>query len=762
MIQNNTPSILLSFKYRLEHNTLISLLFFILLLNITLTPLQAGTRITGIITNEEGSPISDVNIKLHPTSYGTTSDSDGFFYLPRVANGNYTIKLNHIAYEQQEFDVKSYTTDKIKLKIKLHPIEYDLAPLVFTTEKIRSANKVVIDRRTIESANYSSAEEILANAGSIQISKTGNTTSKMSIRGSNSNQVSVMLDGITVNSRMDGSFDLNSIPAEAIERIDIYKGGDIELSSQAIGGIINIITKKDYILEDASASAKYSNKGYFSDRDNLKLSSFNNPGYSFTTNFQTGINKVFFTCTTQNHANQWSYINAAKADRYRYDENNPNGYIENSPRKHDNSYYKTINLLTTINGKYQNFGYNLLSNYTADSYGLPGWYDVPYHKANTNGENFKNRLNLKYEPDQLKEFSLDLYNDKNSKSVLIEEISPLYYTDSKDNYNNRGIKSKFNYTGSSLTFKTGAEYTYESVKSENIEGKEIRETSSGFITLDSKFWENDKKTFYLKAFGGARGDYISTQENIEDFYSGGLLSEMKISAFTFLPKIKFEQNYRLPTFSDLFWIDNMTSSGNPTLKPEYSETGEASLTISYSTIPVEITSSFEIYEKKMSNLIVWEKQSSGKYIPVNRRGGNIRGTATEFNLSLLDNMLNLKGIYSTLDTKSYTYKLGTDNKEIIYKPQNTFNGNIDFNYKKASVAFSSYYNGKMFLNERNTISIDPFWLFGTRISYEHNLNDKIKIKTFLNIENLADEQYQVVYGYPMPGRSVELGLKVNL
>ena len=68
----------------------------------------------------------------------------------------------------------------------------------------------------------------------------------------------------------------------------------------------------------------------------------------------------------------------------------------------------------------------------------------------------------------------------------------------------------------------------------------------------------------------------------------------------------------------------------------------------------------------------------------------------------------------------------------------------------------------MFLNERNTISIDPFWLFGTRISYEHSLNDKIKIKTFLNIENLADEQYQVVYGYPMPGRSVELGLKVNL
>jgi len=733
-----------------------------MLSTIFVSPLQAGARITGTVTDKEGQPLTDVNIRLIPSPYGTTTDTDGFFYLPRIANGFYKLQFNHIAYQPKEIEIKSYSTDKIKLNVKLSEIEYALEAAVFTVKGLEAANKTVIDRRVIEESNSSSIEGILQNRSSIHVTKTGNTASKISIRGSNTNQVAIMLDGVAVNSRMDGSFDLNSIPAEAVERIEIYKGGDIELSSQAIGGIINIVTRQDYKLKEASAAVKYSNRAYLSDRDQVKLSAFDNQSYAFTTNFQAGDNKVFFTCTSKNNNNQWSYINAAKADRYRYDNSNPNGYLPNTPRIHDNSTYRSINMLATINGNIEKVNYNFLTNFVTDNYGLPGWYDIPFHEAYTEGSDYKNRLNLQYKHPSKKEFTLTLYNDQSSRFTYINEISQLYYSDHTDKYANRGIKGKIDIPSSFMSLKSGFEYNFEGVTSANIDGDKTREISSAYATFEKKLLENKQQEHYLKAFGGARGDYISTQKNVEDFYSLGLLAQLKHQRFTILPKVKFEENYRLPTFSDLFWIDNMSSSGNPELKPEYSETKEASLTISYEGLLWDITSSFELYRKNMTNLIVWEKQSSGKYVPVNRRGGEINGTETMLKIGFISNIFQLKGTYSTLDSRSFTYKLGTDNKKIIYKPENSFNGSFSYDYQGLNIDISGYYNGKMFLNERNTIDIDPFWLFATNVSYQHKLNDRISIRTYINIENLADKQYQIVYGYPMPGRSIELGLKVNL
>lgn len=41
-----------------------------------------------------------------------------------------------------------------------------------------------------------------------------------------------MLDGVALNSAMDGSFDLSAIPTEIIDRVEVYKQGNAELSGQ--------------------------------------------------------------------------------------------------------------------------------------------------------------------------------------------------------------------------------------------------------------------------------------------------------------------------------------------------------------------------------------------------------------------------------------------------------------------------------------------------------------------------------------------------
>lgn len=74
------------------------------------------------------------------------------------------------------------------------------------------------------------------------------------IRGFRQREVALLVDGIPVYSPYDGQLDLSSLPVEAIERIEVVKGASSVLyGSNAMGGVVNIITKKsdgsrDYML----------------------------------------------------------------------------------------------------------------------------------------------------------------------------------------------------------------------------------------------------------------------------------------------------------------------------------------------------------------------------------------------------------------------------------------------------------------------------------------------------------------------------------
>src|SRR5262249_23647675 len=72
----------------------------------------------------------------------------------------------------------------------------------------------------------------------------GSTTSAR-IRGSNSSQVLVLIDGAIMNSPTTGSFDFANLTTDNIERIEILRGAQSMLwGSDAMGGVINITTKR--------------------------------------------------------------------------------------------------------------------------------------------------------------------------------------------------------------------------------------------------------------------------------------------------------------------------------------------------------------------------------------------------------------------------------------------------------------------------------------------------------------------------------------
>ena len=212
----------------------------------------------------------------------------------------------------------------------------------------------------------------------------------------------------------------------------------------------------------------------------------------------------------------------------------------------------------------------------------------------------------------------------------------------------------------------------------------------------------------------------------------------------------------------MFWADNLYSSGNPDLKPEFSSMYEGSLSLSFTGSMISTSIFFSYYTKELEDLIVWVQRSTGKYIPENLRGGEISGTESELSISLNNEMIKLSCSFNTLSTKQFTDNKATNNKEIIYKPDQTFSTRIEYNCNDFMIASNSRYNGQMFLNEVNSIDIDPFWLHGLEASYVRSISEHLSMKFYISSDNILDEQYQVIYGYPMPGRKVETGIKLKL
>ena len=127
----------------------------------------------------------------------------------------------------------------------------------------------VINRADIEKENVPFVIDLLRLQPDILVQQSGGpgTVATLLMRGSHSNQVLVMVDGIPFNNPSYGSIDLSSFMTSDVERIEIIKGPQSTLyGSEAMDGVVNIITRKgagepkaDFSIEGGSFSTLKAN-----------------------------------------------------------------------------------------------------------------------------------------------------------------------------------------------------------------------------------------------------------------------------------------------------------------------------------------------------------------------------------------------------------------------------------------------------------------------------------------------------------------------
>ncbi len=109
------------------------------------------------------------------------------------------------------------------------------------------SHSTVITQKDIQDSQAVDVPSLLKNLAGVEFSQTGGIgkQSGLFMRGANSNQVLVLIDGVRVNSATTGSTALDQIMLDQVERIEVVRGNVSSLyGSEAIGGVIQIFTKR--------------------------------------------------------------------------------------------------------------------------------------------------------------------------------------------------------------------------------------------------------------------------------------------------------------------------------------------------------------------------------------------------------------------------------------------------------------------------------------------------------------------------------------
>ncbi|HLE44185.1 MAG TPA: TonB-dependent receptor, partial [Methylomirabilota bacterium] len=133
------------------------------------------------------------------------------------------------------------------------PVTTRAEPVVVTATRVEEpleqigASVTVIPEEVIRAQEYRSVEEALRAVPGVEVQRSGSPgkVTTVRIRGAGPTQVQVLIDGVRVKSVTTGDFDFGDLSLDDVERIEVVRGPQSTLyGADAIGGVINIITKR--------------------------------------------------------------------------------------------------------------------------------------------------------------------------------------------------------------------------------------------------------------------------------------------------------------------------------------------------------------------------------------------------------------------------------------------------------------------------------------------------------------------------------------
>nr|MBA2563161.1 TonB-dependent receptor [Chitinophagaceae bacterium] len=200
-----------------------------------------------------GKPVESVSIKLSNISAGTITDTNGFFSIKNLAAGKYIIHISSVGYVRESRQLSVKKDENKEVNVELFSLQNNLDEVVVTgtlkeVKRIESPVPVEVYSPVFFRKNPTpNIFDALQNVNGVRPQLNCNVcnTGDIHINGLEGPYTMVLIDGMPIVSSLSTVYGLSGIPNSLVERIEIVKGPASSLyGSEAVGGLINIITKK--------------------------------------------------------------------------------------------------------------------------------------------------------------------------------------------------------------------------------------------------------------------------------------------------------------------------------------------------------------------------------------------------------------------------------------------------------------------------------------------------------------------------------------
>jgi vitamin B12 transporter len=576
-------------------------------------------------------------------------------------------------------------------------------------KKVSDIGKIVkvITKEEIAKAQGRTLPELLNTVVGLTIAGSGSNPSEVQavyLRGAAAGNTLILIDGISANdaSNISGEYNISAIAIDQIERIEVLKGASSTLyGSDAVAGVINIITKKGEGKLNANAIVTAGSYGTFKEaiglngnlnqtKINFNISNLSSNGFSTATGVgfdrddfkqqSAGFNlsrfitsKINISAGLQANRNQAGFDAGAFADGigYRYDKKA---------------------MLAHVNAKW-NLPKGDLS-FIASQNNVKNAFDYGGSLVNTNGY------------------------ITNLQTVFAYQLTDF------------------------IDITSGADYKATKTKQTDDYSAPFNSDNSITSIYTSLFLK--AATIFKMELGGRFNHHSQYGANFTYTFNPSVLLAKQIKYY-----VNISSAYHVPSLYQL-----NSEYGNLNLKPESSQSYETGFQASFFKDQITITSS--VFKRKIMDVIGF-----GLDAYINQNQQNDQGVELEIGLKPSQRLkLDLNYAYITGKIKANDSDIETYN--LLRRPKNSIGANLKYtinskwyvglNYKWNANRLDQYYDSN---SEEINVSLASY----SRVDAYLQFQPSKKITFFTDIKNISNTTYNDFVGYNAKGINFNAGLK---
>lgn len=763
---------------------------------------QKALLLSGVIRDTIGVPVPQAMVVIGGNAKGTYANNNGSYSF-EITPGKHTIQVSAVGFKSHETTIEIRSNTKKDFVLQELAVELKAVSVYGKTQsqQLRESNFTVnaIEIKHLASS-LNNLNTTLGRSSGIKIRGNGGVGADfdLSINGLSGNSIRYFIDGVPLSS-MGNGVSLANLPVNIVDRIEVYKGVvPADLGSDALGGAINIITKKEvrnYLdasygigsfgthKADFNAQYVHPKTGFFIQPSvgvNLSKNNYEMRGVEIWNSATSEFERVnlkrfhddYFFVLTQLKLGlsnkKWADLFSVSASRFSSDNDMQTGSVQSvvyGMAKQKNESYNISGQYQKKNFLFKNLSANLSLSHTWDNTMV---IDTVYRKYRWDGS-----------------YIVSSRNEITGRGKSIRHIErPLTIGRANFNYSfNPKHLLNINYLGNYLTNDRFDDFDTQFVPSKDHFNKHIIG-----VSYSQKFWQDKwSNTFFIK-------DYLSylkiEQQDLSwitgagevanssstNNWGGGVSSRFRFSKALSV-KGSFERSVRMPLARE-YLGNGTTVYPNFKLQPENSKNINLG---SFGTFDIAHKSrlNYEIgvFYRKVEDyihLVISEAEGMSQYANVNNV--TVKGIEGELCYDY-NNTFQVIGNMSYLDERSKTKYQANGKPEVTYNnrmPNRPWLfGNMEFNVRKKDlfrqqnnqlkVAYFFQYTHWFYLTWKGygTLSskstIPTQYLNNVQLTYSLN-NEKYNIS--LEAENILDRTIYDNYMMQKPGRSYFLKLRM--